>query len=203
MATLWKILTEGLPLKKIGISLAIAGVLAIILLVLALRFANRKIDNLQDDNDRLLANQNDLIEDNINERKLILNYRELVGDLKVKIENLTDSLSLRPKEIIKVEYVIQKEYDTIPVPVDVNPVQNNSWLVTDTGKCHIWEGIAELQDDDLEVERTKFEYHNKTTEVYYRKRKHKFWFIRWGKWVNYHKINPTCGEVRTETFEFE
>ena len=200
---IFKSLISKLPISKIKISLIIAVVLAIIYLILALRFANRKIENLEQDNNRLLANQTDLIEDNINERKLVLNYRELVGSLRVKIEKLTDSLRLRPKEIIKIEYRTITEYDTIIRPVVTESIQKNSWLVTDTGKCHIWEGIADLTDDSLNVKRTKFEYHNKTTEVFYRKRKHKIWFIHFGKWINYHEINPTCGEIRTETFEFE
>jgi len=199
-----KELISKLPLGKIKMSLAIAGVLAIVFLFLALQFANRKIENLEQDNDRLLANQTDLILDNINERKLVLNYRELVGSLKVRIENLADSLRLRPKEIIKVEYETIIEHDTIIRPVVTESIQKNTWIVTDTGKCHIWEGIAELDtiEWELEAQRTKFEYNNTIESVYYRKRKHKFWFIHWGKWINYHKINPKCGEVRTEIFEF-
>jgi len=202
MLKMIKALLEGLPLKKIKIALIIAGLLLIAGLFINLRIVNNKNAKLKADNDRLTANQIQLYSQNLSVTKQVLRYKELAGDLRLQVEKLADSLRVKPKQITKIEYRTITEYDTVPVPVDVNPIQKDFWLIADTGKCFIWQGTAKLKEQDLKVTRDIFEYENKITEAFYRKRPHKFLFIKWGKRVNYHDINPACGEAKVETFEF-
>ena len=70
---------------------------------------------------------------NLEYSKQVWRYRELSGELEDRVDSLAKALDVKPKQIIKVEYIIQKEYDTIPVPVVTEPLQRNSWLVADTG----------------------------------------------------------------------
>ena len=202
MLTAIKTLIAGLPLKKIGIALIIAALLLIAGLFINLRIVNNRNAKLKADNDRLTANQVQLYSQNLSVTKQVLRYKELAGELKSQVEKLADSLRIKPKQIIKIEYRTITEYDTVPVLVDVNPIQKNEWLIADTGKCHIWRGIAKLELDSLIVKRTEYSNENELEEAFYRKRPHKFLFIKWGKWVNYHDVKPTCGEAKVEQFEF-
>lgn len=199
-----KSLFATLPLKKIKLYLSIAGILLIAGLFINLQFVNRKLRNVTEERDRYYSNYYNEFSKNIEYTKQIWRYRELTGEKQAVIDSLAEALKIRPKEIIKVEYITVTEIDTIEKPVYTNQVQKNEWFVSDTGQCFLWEGIARLDTTkwDLGVIRETFSYQNITTHAYYKKRPHKFLFLRFGRWQYRHEVIPECGDSYIEEIEF-
>jgi hypothetical protein len=111
-------------------------------------------------------------------------------------------LKIKPKQVEKIVYVDVFTHDTIKVPVPAEITGPDRWKITDTGKCFKWSANAFKQGDSLKIQRTLFEYNNRTTEVYYRKRPHKFLFIHYGKWQYISEISSECGQPVQKTFNF-
>jgi hypothetical protein len=132
----------------------------------------------------------------------VYRQKEITGNLRLQIDSLGKILKVKPKEIEKIVEKTITIRDTIRVPVPVQPNGQDSWLITDVGKCFKWEGDVYLRDDSLKVWRSSFDYHNKTTDVFYRKRPKHFLFIKFGRWQNLHETSSECGEVITKEFNF-
>jgi hypothetical protein len=198
-----KSLISKLPINKIKIALIVATILFIIGLIVNLQIVNNKLAKERADNDRLVTNQIQLT----GEKRQIENYAfrlsEVNGALKIQIDSLARALHLKPKYITRIEYRTITEVDSVDRLVYVQKTDYNRWTVQDSDKCWTWTGMATLDTIkwDLQVIRNNFEYTNKITETFYRKKPAGFWgFLK--KRVNYHAITPKCGEATLQTFTF-
>ena len=171
--------------------------------VITVNILRKKNIELKADNTRLHQNQSLLMSDNIVIKNLRLKEIEISDQLRHERDSIAEALKIKPKQVEKIIYTTITEIDSIPYPVSVSQFANNEWMIADTGKCFVWKGKAILTHDSLNVNRTLFSYHNKTTQTFYRERPHKFWFIHWGKWQNIQKIDAKCGGVELNSFEFE
>jgi hypothetical protein len=170
-------------------------------LFINLRIVNAKNAELAENNRRITANMIQLTGEKLQITNQVYRLQELNGSLRLEVEKLADSLRVKPKYITRIEYRTITETDTVKVPVYVNPLSKDTWTIQDTGKCFTWCGVAKLTAEDLSVVRTGFEYSNKITEVFYRKKPAGFFgFLK--RRENYHSVTPECGSATISTFEF-
>jgi len=156
-----------------------------------------KIVELEQDNIRLGQNQVELMTENNKQKNLILTRDEFIKSMDDSLKQALKELKIKPKTITKIEerVIIQKEYDTVRVPVYL--IKKDQWVIKDTGQCFTWHGIAELTDDSLNVKRTYFSYQNKTTDIFNKQPKRKlFGFIPIGKKIVWTQRSD-CGEPPT------
>jgi len=150
--------------------------------------------------ERLKDNQQQLIDDATHSFDLLIKEKELTGKLLRERDSLSTALKIRPKEVIKWVDRIVTEKITDTVEVESTILQNMTWHLADGDKCWRWEGEAELNDLDLDVKRTLFDYRNKSTEVYWWQRR-KFLGLRIGKKEYFQKVTPECGDIIVRAVE--
>jgi hypothetical protein len=174
----------------------------IILLAATIKIQSHQLKKINAERSRLESNQSDLLTENGELSVLSLRKDEVIGRYIRERDSLSEVLKIKPKQIIQVRYetIIQEEHDTIRVPVEI--ITDHFWRISDTGNCFSWRADAFLRDDSLKISRTVFDYANKTTYTYYKKRPNKFLFIRFGKWEYLTNIVPECGEAKTEIINF-
>jgi hypothetical protein len=182
----------------------ITGVLFVFLLILAWQGwqLKNKLDKARSEIERLKDNQAQLLASRAQDQALILTQKELTGKVLAERDSLAKALKIRPKEVIKFIDRIVKETNTDTVEVESTFLQNMTWHLADGDQCWKWEADAQLNELDLEVNRTLFDYRNKSTEVYWWQRR-KFLGLRIGKKEYYAKILPECGEVQTKSIEIK
>lgn len=196
-----KSLISKLPLNKIKLYLSLAGILLIVGLFINLGIVIRKNAKIADNMQRILRNQLQLTGENRQLQNYIFRQSEVNGQLKREVDSLARELSVKPKYITRIEYRTISEIDTVDKIVYVDKIAEGEWFVSDTGQCFVWSGTARLKDSDLEVTRDSFEYENKITDVFYRKKPDGFFgFLK--RRVNYHSVQPECGTASVVTFEF-
>lgn len=196
-----KQLLKALPLNKIKLYLTIAGVLFIIGLLINLSVVKNKNAELTANNERILRNQLQLTGDNRQLQNFVFRQNEVNGKLKLQVDSLAKELKVKPKFITRIEYRYITQHDTDSVFIEVNKLSKDTWSVQDSGQCWSWLGTAYLKNSDLEITRRDFQYSNKVTDVFYRKRPEGFFgFLK--RRINYHKVTPECGTVQETTFEF-
>jgi hypothetical protein len=180
------------------------GGFALFFLILAAEtyFQSNKISKLKVDNARIEANNLQLMSDARQQSTLYLKEKEVTGQLKRDRDSLAKALKIKPKQIEKIVTVTNTIIDTVKISVPVTIEGVDKWKIRDKGDCFKWQGNAFKQGDSLRVERTAFEYSNKTTETFYRERPHKFLFLRFGKWVYKEKIDSQCGSSTEKVFNF-
>jgi len=78
-----------------------------------------KIVELEQDNIRLGQNQVELMTENNKQKNLILTRDEFIKSMDDSLKQALKELKIKPKTITKIEerVIIQKEYDTVRVPV--------------------------------------------------------------------------------------
>jgi len=150
--------------------------------------------------ERLKDNQQQLIDDAKQSFTLLIKEKELTGQLLRERDSLSTALKIRPKEVIKWVDRIVTEKITDTVEVESTILKEMTWHLADGDKCWRWEGEAELNDLDLDVKRTLFEYRNKSTEVYWWQRR-KFLGLRIGKKEYFQKVTPECGDIIVRAVE--
>ena len=150
--------------------------------------------------ERLKDNQQQLIDDAKQSFTLLIKEKELTGKLLRERDSLASALKIKPKQVIKYIDRIVTEKITDTVEVESTILQNMTWHLADGDKCWRWEGEAELNDLDLDVKRTLFEYRNKSTEVYWWQRR-KFLGLRIGKKEYFQKVTPECGDIIVRAVE--
>lgn len=186
------------------IKLIIIGIVILFVasLVITINVQIKKINSLELDNLRLGYNQNQLNDTITNLTVLTLTQKETIGKYAQQRDSALKALHLKPKQVLKIitNTITETIHDTIPVPVNI--VTDNVWKITDTGKCFVYKADILLLDDSLSVYRTDFIYQNKTTEVFFKVRPHKFLFIRWGKWDYKRDISSECGQSKVEDITF-
>ena len=189
-------------MKNIKIYIIAGLIIIFLVLVIAVNVQKKRIDHLKSETERLRNNQDQLTDDNAKLTVLNLRSNEIQGKVLSERDSLLKVLKLRPKEILKIEHNIIIQHDTIKVPVPAEQRARDYWFVSDTGKCFLWQADINLFGDSLAVDRTNFQYQNKITNTYYKKRPKKFLFIHYGKWNYRNEINATCGESKTEIINF-
>lgn len=137
------------------------------------KYSREKSDRI-----RLQENIKQISQENAQKTTLILKEKELSGKYLHQRDSIANLLKITPKTITKIveREVKQIEYDTVSVEVD--KYTDISWSISDQDKCWLWKADAKLENEDLIVDRTFFSYDNKTTDVYYKKLKWKFLFIK-------------------------
>lgn len=159
-----------------------------------------KLDKAKTEIQRLKDNQAQLLASRAQDQALILTQKELTGKVLAERDSLAKALKIRPKEVIKFVDRIVKETNTDTVEVESTFLQNMTWHLADGDQCWRWEGEAELNDLDLDVKRTLFDYRNKSTEVYWWQRR-KFLGLRIGKKEYFQKVTPECGDIIVRAVE--
>lgn len=170
--------------------------------VITVNLQAKKIKRIEADNFRLESNQYQLMADARTQTNLFLKEKEINGILHQERDSLANSLQIKPKQVLKIVYETQTIHDTILKPVQVFIQGQNFWKIKDQDKCFTWQADAFLKNDSLEINRTLFDYHNKVTDVYYRKRPHKFLCFHFGKYQNFNQKSSECGNTVTNIFNF-
>jgi hypothetical protein len=182
----------------------ITGGLFVFLLILAFQAwrLQSQVDKAKQEIKRLEDNQAQLLASKAQDQALILTQRELTGKVLAERDSLAKALKIRPKEVIKFVDRIVKETNTDTVEVESTFLQNMTWHLADGDQCWKWEADAKLNDFDLDVTRTLFDYRNKSTEVYWWQRR-KFLGLRIGRKDYYQRVLPECGEILTRSIEIK
>jgi len=182
----------------------IYGSIAVFFLILLAenRIQSNKIAKQKADIERIEANNFQLMSDNKQQTTLYLTQKEITGKLRLKTDSLAKALKIKPKQIEKIVEVTNTIHDTVIMPVPVTIIGKDKWKITDRGDCFKWSADAFKIGDSLKINRTSFEYNNKTTEVFYRERPFRFLFIKYGKWVYKEKIDAQCGNSTEIVFNF-
>lgn len=182
----------------------ISGGLVVFLLILAWQGwqLKNKLDKAKSEIERLKDNQAQLLASRAQDQALILTQRELTGKVLAERDSLAKALKIRPKEVIKFVDRIVTETTRDTVEVESTFLQNMTWHLADGDQCWKWEADAKLNDLDLDVTRTLFDYRNKSTEVYWWQRR-KFIGLRIGRKDYYQRVLPECGEILTRSIEIK
>jgi hypothetical protein len=176
--------------------LIITIVALIVVIVFMFRWVNEVKTELKIQSDNVKA----LLAENTRRTTLILTYEQAKRITSLKLDSLSKALAVKPRTI---EKTIEKEViirDTISKEVPVYHVAKGQWKIEDVDKCFSWSGTATLTDS-MRIQRTGFDYHNKTTDIYFWERSKKFWFIRYGKKITKVKSSSECGESYTREIE--
>ena len=162
----------------------------------------QSIKRLRADNIRMNQNIDQLMQDNAQQTILILTEKEVTGKIKRERDSLAKALQIRPKQIEKIVYIDNSTHDTIRINVPAIITGQDTWKIQDSTKCFKWAANAFKQGNELKITRTLFEYDNRITQTFYRKRPYQFLFIKYGKWQNLQKIESDCGENTVKQFTF-
>jgi sulfur carrier protein ThiS len=189
-------------IPKIKNYLIIAGVLIILSLAVTnylntQRYLKEKAERIRQEN-----NVAELLKKDKANIALNLTQSEYISSLSSENESLLKQLQIKPKTVVKFverEVIIK---DTIVKEVPVYKTAYNQWHISDKDKCWRWEADAYLWNDSLKIDRTLFDYRNKTSDVFYKKRVFKLWFIEIysGKKI-IQQTSSECGEVNTKTVQ--
>lgn len=172
------------------------------LAVVTVNIQANKIKAQKAEIDRVQTNNMYLMSENLVKSKLIIKHDEIFGSLRLQVDSLANALRVKPKFIDRIVYQTTTEKDTVVVEVPVVSLEENRYLIADTGKCYIWRGEVTLSMENISVKKTEFSYQNKTTIVAYRKRPHRFLFFNYGKRINFAEISSECGDTKVQEFQF-
>lgn len=189
-------------MKKIKTYLLIFAVIFCGSSIVLNNIQSKKIIRLEKENARVQANNAQLMGENLQKTTLVLRKDEINGKLKGTIDSLSKALQIKPKQITKIVTETITQIDSIPYPVPVYISGQNFWKIKDAGPCFRWQADAFMLDDSLSINRTLFSYSNKTTDVYFKERPHKFLFLRFGKWQYKQKTDSECGESIVKEIQF-
>lgn len=172
----------------------IIGGLITFVLILAFQTwqKDRRITELSSEVERLELNLQNLIAENKQQTALILTKDEWLRVSADSIQTLLKALKIRPKQVVKYIEREVKEVIRDTVEVESEWLKDVTWKLSDKDKCWRWEAEATLNELDLDVNRTFFEYKNASTDIYYWQRK-KILFLKIGKKEYYQKHLPECG----------
>ncbi len=173
------------------------GVLVLIVFTVWFNLLLKRNETLRLENTRLTDNQNQLIARTSNYEKLVLTYKEAERQNIIRIDSLSKLVKAKPKEITKIVEKIITQVDTVDRLIQINIIGKDTWKISDKGECFLWQGIAKLKEDSLNVTRTLFKYENKTDDIFWQRRKHKFLGIRFGKKETFQESKSQCGESFT------
>lgn len=164
----------------------------LVILALQLRIKSNRITELSSEVERLNNNIEQLLVQNKSQTSLVLTQQEWLRVSADSIQKLLKSLAIKPKQVVK--YVEREVKQVIRDTVEVESewLKDITWKLTDKDKCWRWEAEATLNELDLDINRTFFEYQNASTDIYYWQRK-KILFLKIGKKEYFQKHLPECG----------
>ena len=132
--------------------------------------------SLRNTSQRLTTNLQEVVEEN---KQFILKYDELNKVQKARIDELADSLKIKPKFVQ--EYINVVIHDTIRDTIQVTLVQTEpfTYKFTEDTACFHIEGLINNKDQKPKLSFTNLEYDNTIEGVLYLQRKQwKIWFIK-------------------------
>ncbi len=187
---------------NIGISIGLLMVIAIVGLV-------ETLSKVKQDRDRIYSNYGQLLDSLNDHRTYIMTLEELKKMDGFKIDSLTRELKVRPKTVTRIIKETITVVDTVrePVYVEVNPVNFSSWILRDSimGRnntvCMKYTGEAMLIDSTLYFDRIGYYSNDNIVRMYNWERKHKFWFIRFGKKIYHSHVSSDCGKSTSTEIE--
>lgn len=185
-------------MPKVKIILIIAGILLFFSMGVTIQTLSKKYKAEKADKERLWNNNMQLQAEKRTQLALIYTQKEFTRLISDSLKHALDSLKIKPKQVIKIIYRTLTDIDTVNHTVFVD-YRKTHWLVSDTGNCFVWSGMAFLSDTTLKVTRTDFKYENSLPELYWTERPHRFLFIKWGKRKVKHITSPKCGGISQET----
>jgi hypothetical protein len=189
-------------LKNIKLWLIGFAILFLAGAVVTVNIQAKKIKKQKAEIERIANNNYQLMADNLNITNLNLKDNEVIGRLRFAKDSLAKALKIKPNQVERIIYIDNSTHDTVKVPVFAEITGLNRWKITDQGECFKWAGNAFKQGDSLKVQRTLFEYNNRTTQVFWKQRPHKFLFIKYGTWQYSQKIESDCGQTTLQSFTF-
>ena len=166
----------------------------------SIQILSKNLKQEKADKERLWHNNIELLAQNQKQTALIFTKDEFMKVISDSLRNALDSLKIKPKQVTKIIYKYITDIDTVDKLVFVD-YRKTDWLVSDTGKCFTWSGMAYLSDTTLKVIRDNFEYSNQTTDYFYQSRPRKFLFIRFGKKTVKQVTVPRCGNASEKVIE--
>lgn len=181
---------------KLYIYLAIA--IFVLLLIIYSNAQQKVIQRNRIEIERLKDNIDNLLQENASLTVINLQKDEITGRIKRERDSLAEALKIKPRQVIKYVDRIIYQHDTIVKIVEVKRLSDTSFYLTDKDKCWRWEGIAILENKELEVKRLLFDYHNEVFDLYYFKRK----FPVLGRKIYFHEIQQKCGGNYTREINF-
>lgn len=185
--------------------LYIYGAIALLILGLAAwgSYTHKQLQEARAENDRYKYNQQQLL-DQVNEYKRItVRKNELIQSLTREQDSLIKALRIKPKFIDRVVERVHFAEDTVKTGkllatadslrkiIDQNLAREYPFV--DQTTCFLFEGSVKI-DQGLNLEVTRREYTNRSTEIAYIERSKKFLFIRYGPWRGKLYIKNECGE---------
>lgn len=185
--------------------LYIYGAIALLILGLAAwgSYTQKRLQEARAENQRYQYNQQQLL-DQVNEYKLIaVRKNELIQSLTREQDSLIKALRIKPKFIDRVVERVHFAEDTVKTGkllatadslrkiIDQNLAREYPFV--DQVECFLFEGSVKIQDG-LNLEVTRREYMNRSTEIAYIERSKKFLFIRYGPWKGKLYVQNECGE---------
>lgn len=189
-------------IPKVKTYLTLAGVLIVLSLAVTnylntQRYLKEKAERIRQEN-----NVAELLKKDKANIALNLTQSEYISSLSSENESLLKQLQIKPKTVVK---FVEREVivkDTVVKEVPVKVTGKDYWHISDSDKCWRWEADAYLWNDSLKIDRTLFDYRNKTSDVFYKKRVFKLWFIEIysGKKI-IQQTSSECGEVNTKTVQ--
>lgn len=180
---------------------------AIALLILGLAgwgsITQKRLREAREENTRYQANQQQLL-DQVNEYKRItVRKSELIQSLTRDQDSLIKALRIKPKFIDRIVERTHFAEDTLKTGkllatadslrriIETN--QARQYPFVDQTECFLFEG-AVIIDQGLNLEVTRREYTNHSTEIAYIERSKKFLFIKYGPWRAKLFIRNECGD---------
>jgi len=180
---------------------------AVVLLILGLAgwgsHTQKKLREARAENTRYQANQQQLL-DQVNEYKRItVRKSELIESLTRDQDSLIKALRIKPKFI---ERIVERTHyaedttrtgkllataDSLRRIIQTN--QTREYPFVDQTECFLFEGAVTI-DRGLNLEVTRREYLNHSTEIAYIERTKRFLFIRYGPWRAKLYIRNECGD---------
>ena len=151
--------------------------------------------------ERLWQNNLELSAKDRQHTKVIYSKEEFIKILSDSLKTALNDLKIKPKTVTKIVERVITDRDTIEVEVSVNPLAELSWTVQDSGKCWRWEAELAMVDDFPDIDRTLFEYRNKTMDYYYWYRPKKFLWFHYGKKKIKQVTVPECGQANEKIIE--
>lgn len=180
-------------MSKIKLYLIIFAVLFLAGAVVTVNLQAKKIKAQKAEIERLDGNISYLTTKGKITDTFLATEKEFKQMYKDSLKTVLLALKIKPKTVTKVVTNYIYVHDTINKEVFVSVIGKNRWLVSDTGKCFTWSGIATLKNDSLNVVRTEYVSENKITDVFHGVRK-KILGLRIGrKEITQTRVNE-CGE---------
>ena len=187
-------------INKVKNYLIIAGILIVLSLAVTNYLNHKKYLKEKADRIRLENNQAQLLAEKLAQITLNLKQKEFISSLSSENDSLLKALKIKPKTVVKYVERTSIIHDTVTKEVPVYITGYRQWHVKDSGQCWKWEADAYLINDSLNIDRTLFNYKNTTTDIFTKKLKFKFLFIKIysGKEI-VQKSSSECGSETTKT----